>query len=481
MVHLIAGFALLAAQDSPANRPEALVQVEKAIRLLGGREKLASIRQVTVNVVAHDLLVEQSERPAGPFLTSYSRGKRVYDFDALSETSELTFAGLVYGDREIPRKFKIEKGAGRASTPFENFVSQRRMVLGPERALLYAAYARDLSLGRDTLFNGVPHSVVEFKWGSIPVRLFLKKATGAPSAIETTTRLPFPWTIWGDVPMTTRWGNWQVLDGGVMEPSQITTEINGYPVSDETVLSASVHLGAGTAALAGPNPTVPEDSKAMLARYKPVKVAEGITQYQGPFNTFVVEQPDGLVVIEPVLTSNFASAFLDFLTKEFPAKRVKAVVATDDAWPHFGGLRSFVARGADVYVLDLNRPIVQRLCDARHISLPDELAQHPARPRLKLVRQTTVIGKGPNQIVLYPIAGQGSERMVMAYFPAHRLLYGSDLLQKQGDGFFFAAYPKELSEAVARENLSVDKVFGEHLGPTPWKVVTDFVTKVTKG
>jgi len=481
MVHLIAGFALLAAQDSQSGRAEALVQVEKAIRLLGGREKLSSIRQLSVSVMGHDLLVEQSERPTGPFLTSYARGKRTYDFDAISETSELTVAGLVYGDREVPRKFKIDKGVGRASTPFENFVSLRRLALGPERALLYAASARDLTLGREIVFNGVPHTVIEFKWGTIPVRLFLKKATGAPSGIETTARLPFPWTIWGDVAMTTRWGNWQVLNGGVMEPSQITSEIHGYPVSDETVLSATVTLGAGAVTLTGPSPAAPEDAKAMLARYKPVKVAEGITQYQGPFNTFVVEQPDGLVVIEPVLTSSFASALLDSLAKEFPRKRVKAIVATDDAWPHFGGLRSFVARGADIYILDLNRPIVQRLCDAHHTSIPDELAQHPAHPHINSVRQPTIIGKGPTQITLYPIAGQGSERMLMAYFPTHRLLYGSDLLQKQGNGFFFAAYPKELAEAVSREKIPVETVFGEHLPPTPWKVVTDFVAKATGG
>jgi hypothetical protein len=477
MTCLLVGFAIVAQTQTPSDtRDLARQRIEQAMRVLGGREKLASIRQLTVSTMGHGYLVEQSERPAGPYITVYTRGTRAYDFDSFAESSELSFAGLVYGAREFKGTFKIEKGVGRA-TPMDSFMSYRRLALGPERVLIYAAEAPDIAMGSEALFNGVAHSVVKFKWGSMAVRLYLNKATGAPSGLETTSTLPFPWSVWGDVPVTTRWGAWQVLENAVIEPSQFTTEINGYPVSDETILSAKATLGPGKPVLAPPIQSIPEDPKPMLSRYKAVQVAEGITQYQGPFNTFVVEQPDGLLVIEPVMTPEFASAFLDRLAKEHPGKRLKAVIATDDAWPHFGGIRTFVARGADLVVLDLNRPLVQRFCDSIHASQPDELSLRPAKPRYRTVRKPTTIGSGPNRMVLYPIAGQGSERMLMAYFPSRRLLYGSDLLQKQGDGFFFPAYPRELCEAVKRERLDVDTVFAEHLAATPWKIVTSFVDK----
>lgn len=475
MITFLAGTALASLQN------QAKEKIEQAIRLLGGRAKLESIRQLTVTTTGHDYLVEQSERPTGPYVTTYSRGTRTYDFDTLTETSEQTVAGLVYGSNEIKRTLTIDRGIGRASSPMENYTSFRRMALGPERALLLAASASDLTLGKDIVFNGVLHSVLEFKWGLVRTRLFLKKASGAPSGIETTSPLPFPWSVWGDVTMATRWGNWDVLPSGIMEPTQFSTEINGYQASDETILSTKVTLGDGKALLTPANPIPPDNSRDLIARYKPVRVADGIVQYQGPFNTFVVEQPDGLVVIEPVFTPSFASAFLDLLAKDHPGKRVKAVVATDDAWPHCGGIRTFVARGAEVVLLDLNRPLIQRFCDSNHRSNPDELSLKPAKPKYRLVSKPTTIGIGPNQIVLYPIAGQGSERMMMAYFPHQRLLYGSDLLQKQGNQFFFPAYPKELTEAVSRENLVVETVFAEHLGPTPWKVVTDFVARTIVG
>lgn len=479
MVSCFFAFGLITPQaPSPSSYDLAKREVARAIQVLGGREKLASIRQVTTTGSGHEHLVEQSERPAGPYVTTYFRGNRSYDFDAVSESTELTVAGPVYGDREFKRKARYEMGRVKSGMPLECALSHRRMALGPERVLLVADAAKDLALGKPTLFNGVSHQVLTFTWGKVPVKVFLKSASGALSGIETTSALPFPWNVWGDVPIVTRWGNWQVTENGVMEPNQFTTEINGYPVSDETVLTTQVTLNPGRVVGSEPVPLPKEDAAAMVGRYRAVKVVEGITQYQGPFNTFVIEQPDGLLVFEPVMTPAFASAFYDRLKKENPGKRVKAVVATDDAWPHFGGIRTFVARDAELILLDLNVPIVDRICKSDHATVPDELAARPRRAKIRRVHNSLVVGKGANQFVLYPVGGQGSERMLMAYFPQHRLLYGSDLLQKQGAGFFFPAYPKELAEAVTREKLPVDTVFAEHLGPTPWTVVTDFLAKL---
>ena len=58
---------------------------------------------------------------------------------------------------------------------------------------------------------------------------------------------------------------------------------------------------------------------------------------------------------------------------------------------------------------------------------------------------------------------------MMVYFPAHKLLYGSDPFQKDGAGNYF--YPEtvwELKHAVEREKLQVDTFFMMHMGPTPW-------------
>ena len=49
---------------------------------------------------------------------------------------------------------------------------------------------------------------------------------------------------------------------------------------------------------------------------------------------------------------------------------------------------------------------------------------------------------------------ESGERMTMVYFPEHKLLYGSDLVQQRRDGSFFVPeYLSELIDAVRRENL----------------------------
>lgn len=74
-----------------------------------------------------------------------------------------------------------------------------------------------------------------------------------------------------------------------------------------------------------------------------------------------------------------------------------------------------------------------------------------------------------NRVELYPLRGVTSERQMMAYFPEHRLLYGSDPFQKISDTEYFT--PQTVGEvvtAVEREHLVVDRFFMMHVDPTPW-------------
>jgi hypothetical protein len=76
----------------------------------------------------------------------------------------------------------------------------------------------------------------------------------------------------------------------------------------------------------------------------------------------------------------------------------------------------------------------------------------------------TVIGSGENAVELYPVGGAYAERMVMAYFPGHKLLYGADLVfpNRGPDGKFtqgfFETSAADLRRAVEREKLVVDCV-----------------------
>src|ERR1700733_2665966 len=72
------GWSLLSA--SFAEGPEQVIQT--ALTAMGGAEKVRRIRKVEVEFVGHNFGLEESERPEGPWFTTYFRGTTTADFDA---------------------------------------------------------------------------------------------------------------------------------------------------------------------------------------------------------------------------------------------------------------------------------------------------------------------------------------------------------------------------------------------------------------
>jgi hypothetical protein len=195
----------------------------------------------------------------------------------------------------------------------------------------------------------------------------------------------------------------------------------------------------------------------------------GIVQFPGAMNTALVLQPDGIVVLEAPISATYSQRVLKEAEKRFPGAPIMAVISTSDSWPHFSGLREYVARGIPVYILDLNRPILERFLASPRTFFPDNFAKTPRKPDFRIVSAKTIIGEGPSRLEIYPLRGETSERQLMVYFPGHQLLYGSDPFQKLDDASYFHAQTvSEVVHAGEREHLSVEKFFMIHMGITPW-------------
>lgn len=456
--------------------------LDQAFNALGGREKLARVGSVSSTVIGHVNHVEQSERPDGPYVISYFERTERLNFDEQRWYGSTARKGLIFGPKGATSAAEILEGKaadwkGRSvpNAVFPGMTDEAviRLNLGPERVLFAAEKSRDLRLGKQLTYQGVPHEELLFTWGQTPVTILLNKTTHMPTAVEMERVESGFWGLWGDVKHRFIWGTWDLRAGGTWLPLQWTEEINGLVTSEWTVVEPEVANGNGQVAIRTIGPGAPMGFT--VARYKPIKVSEGITAWQGPFNTNVIEQKDGLVILESVNTSTFASEFLNEIAKTFPGKKVKAVISTTDAWPHFGGVRTFVARKIPVYCSERNKPILTRFLAANHRTLPDELQKQPTPANLKTVSKPVTIGEGDERLVIYPIAGEASERMLMVYWPAKKLLYGSDLLQPMPQGFFTPGYPKELAQAVERNGLAVETVFAMHMPPSPWTRVTEFL------
>jgi hypothetical protein len=320
--------------------------------------------------------------------------------------------------------------------------------------MLTALAAGDLHRLPDTVLQSVPHQRVEFTWNKSPVRIFVNAETHLPTAVEWVGAHPFGgfWSVWGDVTTRVYYSLWW-LQNGIHYPLQVDVVRNGLP--DQTITIGKIEFNV---ALAPDAFDIPEATRTAFAARatqtaddRPLgnpnrpasEVVPGIVFIPGAWNTTLVKQDDGIVVMEAPISSGYSVKVMEEIHKRFPGARIKAAITTSDSWPHIGGVREYVAAGVPVYVLDRTVPLIERFLRAPHTSYPDSLAKSPRKADLRAVSKKMVIGSGANRMELYPIRGETSERQMMVYFPEHKLLYGSDPFQQMEDGSYF--YPQTVS------------------------------------
>jgi hypothetical protein len=355
--------------------------------------------------------------------------------------------------------------------------AREALALSPERVLITALDDPNLHRLADLILQGVPHHVVEFTWQGSPVRIYLNADTHLPTAVEWVTAYPYGifWSIWGDVTTRVYYSLWW-MQNGIHYPLQADIVRNRLP--DQTVTITKLDFNPSFAESEFTIP--PETRKAFAATANRTmddrapgetitELAPGVVLIPGAWNTTLVRQDDGIVIVEAPISSGYSAKVIQMAQSRFPGMRIKAVITTSDSWPHIGGVREYVVRGIPVYVLDRTVPLIERLLRSPRTRYPDNLARTPRRAELRAVSLKTVIGTGLNRLEIYPIHGETSERQMMVYFPEYKLLYGSDPFQQLDDGSFF--YPQtvnELKGAVEREHLRVDRFLMMHIGPNPW-------------
>lgn len=476
--------------------------IERAIEAMGGLETLRALRGVRIRGFERRNMLEQSERPEGPYIGVASEYEELRDLEGMRLHRSETRHSIVMPPEGLGVELVVADGiaANRlgdrevAAGPGVVELAEDSLALGPERVLLNAYAAGDLRGAGIVTLQGVQHDVVAFTWEGRAVSIYLNSHTKLPTAVERVRVFDDGfWSIWGDVTARIEYSLWYLEPGGLMYPRQWTETRNGMPNRDRTILefeadpavpeetfALSEQLRAGMQARAAMSP----DRVGLGVDFagqesEPVQLAPGIVQIPGMWNIALVRQPDGILVLEAPISSSYSEQVIAEVQRRFPEARIKALITTSDAWPHVGGIREYVARDVPIRAFELNRPLLERIIDAPRTRRPDRLSGFDTEPRFEPVQEGTVLGEGPTRAVLYPIRGEGGERMVAVHFPEHSLLYASDLIQPdRPEGFFMPSYLAEVEAMVQREELEVETVFGMHLRPTPWQAVLDELTRI---
>ena len=463
-----------------AQDPQLLLN--RSIAAMGGEAALRSVQVLHLEAIGHEFLIEQSERPEGPWVANYMSTVEDRDVENGRSRMDIQERSFQSPDWSAPRAilYDGETVATDASGKFAPLAwrwadTVQRVDLAPERVLFRARGAADVRTQPDVRIQGVVQHVVSFTWKGQRVRLLINSHDDLLTAVE--LRRPDEWGVWGNVTDTMYYSLWTLLPGGIRYPQQLDRTWNDVTLSSTTIVRAAPKPATDAAMF-----VIPADVKAAFAALpaspaaaltldltKRREVAPGVVQYGGNWNVEVVQQPDGLIVIEAPIGSSYSIQVLDELSRRYPGAKVKAVITTADSWPHLGGLREYVARGIPVYALELNRPILERLVRADYSSQPDTLAKTPRPANFHWISAKTIIGSGATQVVLYPARHENGERMLFVYLPAAKVLYTADEVQRMRSGaFFMPEYLQEVKDVTAREGLAVERVFGMHTPPTAW-------------
>jgi hypothetical protein len=476
---------------APQCAPTARDCAALALAAMGGRERIEAVKTLELEGVQHTLLVEQSYRQE-PFITAYARTQEKIDFSAqrmLIQThltwpesdpgqSESDTTLVVGPEGGVYRGEKSDSPASRADIEAARYA----LSLGPMRLLLSAIGAADLHFETAQRVRSTLHSVLAFTWQDRPVRVMINPFNHLPDAVETVAVFYDHWYQWGDVRQRIYWDNWQTVHG-LRYPTNEVEERNGLLWESRQVLKVDLNPAFDAAALKIDAQIAQKGLQSKgwerpFTAEKGVTLAPGVTLFPGSWNATVVKQDDGIVLLESPLSGTYMAGVIDKAKEQSPGQPLKAVLSTSDSWPHVGGVRQVVALGLPVYILDLNKPLLDLLvASPRHLH-PDLLAQSARQPKWRIVSQKVEVGAGPNRMELYPLRGAATERQYMVYFPEHHLLYASDTLALNADGSLYAPeLLREVMDAVKRENLAVTTVFAMHQEPVPWAQVIALVEK----
>jgi hypothetical protein len=478
---------------APTPNPHALV--DSALAAIRNRAAAPSIESVRLTGIDHTWILGNAERAEGPWRALYAQFSELYDpvhgslrrtsvilpADANAKSDHVTIltdsvAGVFDGGRFTAGSHGL----------YEDVID--RVDGLPLRALELAAASSRLVYDRLVQRYGVPHDVVSFPWRNGRMRLELSRETHLPDAVEIVRTYPdnFRWAPFGDVTMRTDNVDWTVTPSGAYWPMQQKISLNGQPLRDVTYSTAVL----GVSPVARDSFAVSDSARAAYAtnsalnfsrlrvgtRGALAELEPGIVRVPDFWAQTLVKQPDGVVIFEAHISAQYLHDVIGEANRRWPGSPIKALVMTSDPWAHLGGVREAMALGIPIYVRSTSVPFLTRLARAPHTLDPDALARSKRAPRFIPVSGRTVIGSGANEIVLYPVRGPYAERMLMAYFPGHKLLYGADLVfRDRGPNGevrpgFSETEATDLRRAVAREHLAVDTLICvQNTPPVAWR------------
>jgi glyoxylase-like metal-dependent hydrolase (beta-lactamase superfamily II) len=469
---LVLVLASLAAPIAGASSQSAHSIVVRAVDAAGGAAALRAVRTSRVETVTASFGIgQQEETPASPARVTTFAGWQATDLVSLRHTYVLD-ARPGIGPGGVNRQRGVYAD-GRGMLEFNGVLSAdggtqlaaalRSTRLSVIRLLLSALdNPSALQAEQPRRWRGDMHDVVRYALGPDTLTMLFARSSGLLSGTETITDDP----ILGDRVALTHFSRW-TRTGAVRLPRQVDAEVNGRLASQVFTTAQQLDVPLGDSLFAIPDSIARQGTPPLAAPPPPVvtlaTLAPGVWRAEGgSHHSLVVEQSDGLVIVEAPLSSARSRAVLDTLRSRFPGRRVTIVAMTHHHWDHSGGIRGYLAARIPVAAHAGNVEFVRGIAAARKTIAPDALSRSASAPAIRAVHDSATLGSGERRVVLYELPTAHARGMLAAYVPSARLLFVSDVLSPAA--IMPAAGSAEVVAMVRARGIAVDRVVGGHEG-----------------
>jgi glyoxylase-like metal-dependent hydrolase (beta-lactamase superfamily II) len=162
----------------------------------------------------------------------------------------------------------------------------------------------------------------------------------------------------------------------------------------------------------------------------PVELAPGVTLLLGSSNnSMMVEQDDGLVLVEAPLSPERSKAILAWAAATYPGKKVKSVVVTHFHFDHVAGLRQLIHEGAAVISSDVSAPYLASLGARKSELSPDDQARDPKSAAVVPIGYNAEkrLASAKNEIRLYHAPNRHAADWTYVFIPGPGILFTADV------------------------------------------------------
>lgn len=484
---------------------QSLSALDKAFVAVGGKDALTAMTSVEIQSdgvrwmmgegfapedpagkVSSFNLVLKADMAANNMRLDYKR-----HLELLGIVADTTFSEILKGDLAALSGTEHIFGYPGGDLTSDRWASIRKQqwVLNPHVLLQMAAndptlIVDDKGVG---LLDGSVHHLVVVSNPISPITLWINKTTGVLNKMSFMENEP----LHRDVEIEVFYYGWEAAAGSALRfPKEAYIAMDGSIIHSEARAMVTVNpvidamqfeLPAGSMAQYDADAAkrgeanhqyhqmfasigIPLDGQQTYV--DPLELKPNIWHLKGgSHNSLVVNQQNGLVVVDAPLDEGRQNAILAWTATQFPGKPISHVILTHHHSDHVGGVRTIAATGAKVVVSAHSAEYIRGALNAPSKVYPDALANNPMLVQLESVADmgTLVLADANVNVTAYHIAtNHAADMLIVQAGPNNSaVVFNSDLLNTGPNLFIpppFIPNGQSLRNALMLHNLTGQNV-----------------------